>query len=66
MKGFHPPMPYIREMKRYKVLADSFDPVSPLDFYAADRAYWQSFEAPKNLEHPAYATGLTPSRPSSP
>jgi hypothetical protein len=54
MPGFRPPMPYIREMKRYKVLADSLDPASPLDYYAADRAYWQSFEAPKALEHPAY------------
>jgi hypothetical protein len=56
MPGFQPPMPYIREMKRYKVLAEDVDPASPLDYYAADRAYWQSFEAPQDLKHPAYAS----------
>ena len=59
MEGFQPPEPYIRELKRYKVLADDFDPASPLDYYAADRAYWASFEAPKALEHSAYTAGLT-------
>ena len=55
MPGFKPPLPYVREMKRYKVLPEDFDPTGPLDFYAADRAYWRSFDAKKALEHPAYA-----------
>ena len=54
MPGFQPPQPYIREMKRYKVLADAFDPAAPFDYYAADRAYWQSFEQSRAMQHPAY------------
>ncbi len=66
MPGFRPPAPYVREMKRYKVLPENFEPGQPLDFYATDRAYWQSFEAPKTLEHPAYAAGPASDPPSSP
>ncbi len=66
MKGFQPPTPYIREMKRYKVLPESFEPAGPLDFYATDRDYWRSFEAQHALEHPAYAAGQTTAHPPSP
>ena len=41
MKGFRPPNPYLREMKRYGVLPASFDlDKDPVDPYALDRAYW--------------------------
>ncbi len=44
MPGFKPNEHYIREMKRYGVLSESFDPaVDPIDVYQTDRAYWQSF-----------------------
>lgn len=45
MPGYRPPLPYIREMKRFGVLAADFDPANdPLDFYQTDRAYWRLFE----------------------
>ena len=44
MPGFTPNEHYVREMKRYGVLPASFDPTSePIDVYAIDRAYWESF-----------------------
>lgn len=44
MPGFKPRPEYIREMKRYGVLAESFDTnQAPLDIYALDRLYWDSF-----------------------
>ena len=44
MPGFSPNEHYVREMKRYGVLPASFDLASePIDVYAADRAYWESF-----------------------
>ena len=43
MPGFRPNEHYVREMKRYGVLADDFDPaVDPIDVYQVDRAYWRS------------------------
>ena len=44
MPGFSPNQHYVREMKRYGVLPASFDAAKdPIDVYAADRAYWESF-----------------------
>ena len=41
MKGFRPPKPYLREMKRYGVLPASFDlDKDPVDPYELDRRYW--------------------------
>ncbi len=39
--GFRPNRQYIRELKRYGILAADFDPDhSPIDIFEADRAYW--------------------------
>jgi len=44
MPGFRPNEHYVREMKRYGVLSESFDPAKdPIDVYATDEAYWRSF-----------------------
>lgn len=44
MPGFKPRAEYVREMKRYGVLAASFDPASDaIDVYAADQAYFRMF-----------------------
>ena len=41
MKGFRPPKPYLREMKRYGVLPAAFDvDRDPVDPYELDRRYW--------------------------
>jgi hypothetical protein len=43
MPGFRPNEHYIREMKRYGVLPDAFDPSKdPIDAYETDRRYWRS------------------------
>ncbi len=55
MPGFRPPFPYIREMKRYGVIAADLPPDGLLDVYETDRAYWRSFEQSVALKHPAYA-----------
>lgn len=55
MEGFQPPAPYIREMKRYGILPEDFPEDAPVDPYACDRAYWDSFDQAVALEHPAYA-----------
>ena len=39
MPGFCPPAPYVREMKRYGILAADVAADSPMDVYATDRAY---------------------------
>ena len=41
--GFRPGRPYVREMKRYGILAASIGPDDPVDPYATDQAYWKSF-----------------------
>jgi hypothetical protein len=41
--GFRPSGPYVREMKRYGVLPKDLGPGDPVDPYATDRAYWESF-----------------------
>jgi len=43
MAGFRPGRPYVREMKRYGILPDALGPDDPIDPYATDRAYWESF-----------------------
>ena len=43
MKGFKLPEPYTREMKKYGILPESFDPnEKTINFYKVDRKYWQS------------------------
>lgn len=43
MAGFQPPAAYLRELKRYGILAPDYDPAnSPQDVYQMDRAYWNS------------------------
>lgn len=43
MPGFTPRPEYVREMKRYGVLPDSFDlATDTLDVYGTDREYWRS------------------------
>ena len=43
MPSFRPPMPYIREMRRYGILPATIKPGDKVDYYAADRAYWKGF-----------------------
>jgi len=42
MPGFIPPVPYVREMKRYGILPADFAEGAAVDFYATDRKYWRS------------------------
>jgi hypothetical protein len=42
--GFQPNRQYIREMKRYGVLAADYDPRhGPLDFFQIDQDYWRTY-----------------------
>ena len=44
MPGFKPNEHYVREMKQYGVLPESFQlDRDPIDVYATDEAYWRSF-----------------------
>lgn len=43
MPGFRPNVYYIRMMQEYGVLPADLSPDEPVDFYSADRAYWESF-----------------------
>ena len=43
MPGFRPNEHYIREMQRFGILPKSLGPNDPVDVYATDRAYWDSF-----------------------
>jgi len=44
MPGFKPREEYIREMKRFQLLPETFDiNKDPLDYYQLDRRYWDSF-----------------------
>jgi hypothetical protein len=43
MPGFRPNKHYIREMQRFGFLPDDLGPDDPVDPYATDRAYWDSF-----------------------
>ena len=42
MPGFHPRLDWVREMKRYGILAAG-TPLDTIDVYQAERAYWRSF-----------------------
>jgi hypothetical protein len=44
MASFRPHPTYVSEMQRYGILPNSINrPENPIDVYAADRAYWNSF-----------------------
>ena len=43
MPGFRPNRFYIREMKRFGFLPKDLQPDEPVDCYATDQAYWNSF-----------------------
>ncbi|MEI6277777.1 MAG: hypothetical protein WCQ16_00170 [Verrucomicrobiae bacterium] len=44
MPGFKPPAEYVREMKRYGLLPETFDLAKdPINVYEMDRKYWDSF-----------------------
>ena len=43
MPGFRPNEHYIREMQRFGILPRDLAPDAPIDPYATDRAYWESF-----------------------
>ena len=47
MPGFQPTDAYVREMKRYGILADDVDKDS-LNVYELDRQYWKLFELRKD------------------
>ena len=49
MPGFRPNVYYVRMMQRYGVLPAGLGPGDPIDVYATDRAYWQSFWLPQPL-----------------
>ena len=43
MPGFRPNPQYLREMKKYGILPESFDAAKdPLDIFETDRRYWES------------------------
>jgi len=44
MPGFRPNEHYIREMQRFGFLPKDLKPDDPIDVYAVDRAYWDSFD----------------------
>ena len=44
MPDFRPNAHYIREMQRFGILPRELGPEAPVDVYATDRAYWDSFE----------------------
>jgi hypothetical protein len=44
MPGFRPNEHYIREMHRFDFLPNDLKPSDPIDCYAVDRAYWNSFD----------------------
>ena len=44
MPGFRPNQHYIREMQRFGFLPADLKPDDPIDVYAVDRAYWDSFD----------------------
>ena len=46
MPGFRPNQHYLREMQRFGFLPRDLGPDDPVDCYAVDRAYWDSFVYP--------------------
>ena len=51
MPGFRPNVYYVRMMQRYGILPRDLPPGAPIDIYAADRAYWDSFHAAHGRNH---------------
>ena len=49
MPGFRPNKDYLREMQRFGFLPKTLGPNDPVDPYAIDRAYWDSFLHRPNL-----------------
>ena len=43
MPGFRPNDHYLVQMRRFGMLPERLDPDQPIDGYAADRAYWETF-----------------------
>ena len=43
MPGFRPRVDWVREMKRFGFLPPEHDPAQPVDYYALERTYWESF-----------------------
>jgi hypothetical protein len=62
MAHFRPPRPYLREMHRYGVLADSFDPAKGrVDVYELDRRYFESlWYYPPGAERPKLHDNVRP------
>jgi len=52
MPGFRPNEHYIREMQRFGFLPKDLSPEQPIDVYAVDRAYWDSFLYPSRSTYP--------------
>jgi hypothetical protein len=42
MPDFRPRKDWVREMKRYGILATDLDPIASIDVYAVEKKYWQS------------------------
>lgn len=53
MPNFRPEPEYIREMKHYGILPESYRDGDAIDVYALDRQYWESFwhKPPRNPDH---------------
>lgn len=52
MPGFRAPQPYLRELKRYGVLADNVDATEVLDVYELDCRYWRSLWLKPDIQVP--------------
>ena len=57
MPGFRPNEHYIREMRRFGFLPKDLKPDDPIDVYAVDRLYWESFNYPSESTYTAVPTG---------
>lgn len=65
MDGFKPNSDYVREMKRYGILPESFDmKKDPIDVFATDRRYWEMLwyyppgKAPELHKNESFKAGL--------
>lgn len=65
MPGFRPHRFYIRQMQLFGILPQDLPPDTPLDPYATDRAYWNSFQwCPANSAEARDGAGVpTPGGP---
>ena len=57
MPGFRPNEHYVREMQRFRFLPKDLKPDDPIDAYAVDRQYWDSFHYPSESTYTAAPTG---------